>query len=227
MELEELKAAWLTNNTILEKSLKMNQHNLELIQTQKVVSSLSPLYRHRILEIILHSIVIMLILIFLFQNITEYPYAASAVALLIMYGILTANAVLQIKLLTLIDFSQNLASLQETLVRLQTHIVNYSRLHVLFIPVYLAYPVVLTKIIKDFDLTLFNSFDIIKQSNGAWWTVQIIVALVFIPLGIWFYKQITFKNIHKTWVKNYITKMTGRRITKSLEFLKEIQDLKS
>jgi hypothetical protein len=147
------------------------------------------------------------------------PYAASAFGLLLMYGVLTFSAMKQIKLLTAIDYGQDLATIQRTLVLLQTHIVNYSRLSVLFIPAFLAYPTIITEVIKDYDITIWSNFDIIRQSNGAWWSVQIISILVLAPLGIWFYRQISFKNIDKRWVRQYIAKMTSKRITKALELL--------
>lgn len=226
MELSELKTVWLDNNSKLEKSLKLNEQYIELVQTLKVSSNLSPLYWHRTIELMLHLICIGLLLIFLAQNIYQFPYAASALGLLVMYAVLTFGAIKQIKLLTAIDYSQDLATIQRTLVLLQTHIVSYSRLSVLFIPAFLAYPTVITEVIKDYDITIWSNFDIIRQSNGAWWTVQIISILVFVPFGIWFYGQISFKNIDKKWVKDYISKMTSRRISKALEFLKEVEDLR-
>jgi hypothetical protein len=226
MELDEIKTAWLNNDLKLEKSLKLNEQSIELIQTLKVASNLSPLYWHRIIELVLHLICIGLLLIFFVQNIYQFPYAASAFGLLLMYGVLTLSAIKQIKLLTAVDYGQDLATIQRTLALLQTHIVNYSRLSVLFIPAFLAYPTIITEVIKDYDITIWSNFDIIRQSNGAWWSVQIISILVLVPLGIWFYRQISFKNMDKRWVRQYIAKMTSKRITKALELLKEVEDLK-
>ena len=48
MELDELKTMWQSNDAKLEKSLKLNEQSIELIQTQKVASKLTPLYRQRV-----------------------------------------------------------------------------------------------------------------------------------------------------------------------------------
>ena len=68
MELDELKTMWLSNDAKLEKSLKLNEQSIELIQTQKVASKLTPLYRQRVVECIFHSIAIVLLVGFLFKN---------------------------------------------------------------------------------------------------------------------------------------------------------------
>jgi len=146
--------------------------------------------------------------------------------LLAFYITTFLNAVKQIRIISSMDYSKNLATIQSSLVVLQTHILNYAKLTVLFIPTFLAYPVILTKVIKDFNIKALAGFDIIKQSGGNWWSVQLIVFVVLIPLGIWFYNEVSYKNIDKNWVKKFIRQSSGKRVTKALEFLKELQSLK-
>ena len=226
MELDELKTMWKSNDEKLEKSLKVNERNIELIQAQKVASKLTPLYHQRLIECIFHSIAIVLLIGFLFMNVSEAPYALSAVALLAFYITTLINALKQIRLIKNADFNSDLATMQSLLLMLQTHIVNYAKLAILFIPTFLAYPTVITKVIKDFDIKALADFDIIAKSNGSWWTVELVALLVLVPIGIWFYKEVTYKNMDKKWVKNFIQKSSGTRVTKALEFLKELQGLR-
>jgi hypothetical protein len=226
MELDELKTMWLSNDAKLERSLKMNEQSIDLIQAQKLTSRLTPLYRQRVVECIFHSIAIIVLIAFVFTNISELPYALSAVALLAFYTTTLMNALKQINLIKDLDFNNNLVTMQSSLVMLQTHIVNYAKLAVLFIPSFLAYPVILTKIIKDFDIKALAEFDIIEKSNGSWWTLELVGLIILVPLGIWFYKEVSYKNMDQKWVKNFIQKSSGTRVTKALEFLKELQDLK-
>lgn len=226
MELDELKIMWQSNDAKLEKSLKLNEQNIELLQTQKVSSKLTPLYRQRVIECMFHFIAIVLLLAFLFKNLGQFPYAISAISLLIFYTMTFINALKQINLIKNMDFNKDLATMQSSLVLLQAHVVNYAKLAILFIPTFLAYPTIISKVIKDFNLKAFADFDIIAKSNGSWWTAQMVAFIILIPLGIWFYNKITYKNMDKKWVKNYILKSSGTRITKSLEFLQELQRLK-
>jgi len=226
MELDELKTMWLSNDVKLEKRLKLNEQTIELIQTQKVTSKLAPLYRQRVIECIFHIIAIILLIGFLFISISQLPYALSAIALLAFYITTLVNAIKQIQLIKSMDFNTDLATMQSSLVMLQTHIINYAKLSILFIPTFLAYPTVLTKVIKDFDLKTFADFDIIAKSNGSWWTLQMVAFIVLIPLGIWFYKKVTYKNMDEKWVRRFIQQSSGTRVTEALEFLKELQSLK-
>ncbi len=226
MELDEIKAMWLANDAKLEKSLELNEQSIASLQTQKVESNLAPLYRQRVVESIFHSAAIGLLACFLTKNFFQFPYAASAVVLLAFYITTLLNALKQINIIKTVDYSKDLATIQSALVMLQTHIINYAKLTVLFIPTFLAYPVIFTKVIKDFNIKALAGFDIIKQSNGNWWLVQLIVFIVLIPLGIWFYKQVSYKNVEKKWVKNFIRQSSGTRVMRALEFLKELQTLK-
>ncbi len=226
MELDNLKTMWLLNDNKLEKGLKLNEQTIALIQAQKVVSKLVPLYRQRVVEIIFHSIAILLLTAFLAINFFQFSYAVSAFALLAFYVATFINALKQIKLIKSMDYNNDLATLQSSLIALQTHILYYAKLSVLFIPSFLAYPVIVSKVIKDFNIKAFADFDIIRQSNGNWWTVQAVTFIILIPLGAWFYKEISYKNLHKGWVKKFIQKSSGTRVTKALEFLKELQTLK-
>jgi hypothetical protein len=47
-----------------------------------------------------------------------------------------------------------------------------------------------------------------------------------IPIGVWLYREISYKNINKKWVKNIIEKSAGNSVTKAMEFLKELEEFK-
>lgn len=225
MELDELKKMWLSNEEKLDKLLHLNEQSLALIRTQKLASKLAPLYRQRVIELVFHTVAILLLAGFLVKNIFRFPYAASAIVLLAFYITTFSNALTQANMIKRMDYSKDLASIQSSLVVLQTHMLNYAKLTVLFIPTFLAYPVILTGVIKDLNIKAFAGFDIIKQSHGNWWPVQLVAFIILIPLGLWFYKEVSYKNLHKKWVKDFIRLSFGTRTTKALEFLKELQSL--
>ncbi len=226
MELDELKAVWQANDQHLDKSLKLNEQHIEQIQTRKVASRLTPLYRQRVIECLFHIGAIVLMAVFLFENFSDAPYALSAVALLAFYTITLLNSLKQVNLIKQLDFNKDLATMQSSLVMLQTHIVNYAKMGILFIPAFLTYPAIITKVIKDYHIKFLADFDIIAKSNGTWWTIQFWMFIVLIPIGVWFYNEVSYKNINKDWVRNFIQKSSGKRVTKALQFLKELQDLK-
>jgi hypothetical protein len=225
MELNELKSMWQTYDAKIEKTLKLNQRVVEELQSQKVKSKLSPLFWQRVIELVFHCAAIALLSVFLYWNFYNLPYAASAVLLIAFYTIALLNAVKQIRIIKQMDYSNDIISIQSSLVLLQTNFLNYARLSVLCIPTFLAYPVVVSKAIKDLHLTFFKDFDIIAASHGNWWNAQFISTIVLIPLCIWVYKQVSYKNIHKEWVNKFIQRSSGARVRKSIEFMNELQSL--
>ena len=226
MELNEIRSIWQAYDSKLEKTLKLNQHCLEIIQSHNVKSKLAPLFWHRIIELTLHTIALFLLVGFLYMNFFEFRYAASAVLLIAFYMVAIVNCLKQINIIRQMDYSNDIVSIQSSLVMLQTNIINHARLAVLCIPTFLAYPVVVSKAIADFNIKTFGDFDIIAQSHGSWWTAQLAASIVLIPLCIWFYREVSYKNIHKEWVKNTIEKYAGTRVKKAMQFIKELESLK-
>jgi hypothetical protein len=227
MELNEFKTMFQSYNAKIEQTLKLNQHFMESLQAQKIRSDMSKILWQRIFEIAFHTISILLLLVFLFVNFYDFPYAVSALLLLAFYGILFTGCLRQIFIIKQMDYSNDIVSIQSSLVMLQTNILTFAKLTVLCVPVLLAYPIVISKALEELNITIFGNFDLIASSHGNWWTAQIIASVVLIPLGIWIYRQVNYKNINKEWVRAYIETSTSRSVRKSLEFLKELQSLKA
>jgi hypothetical protein len=226
MELEELRSAWISNNEKLEKKIRINEAQIELIQKQRVASKLAPLFWQRIVEMAFHAAVIVLLLVFLFKHTDELPYAISAISLLGFYILLFINAFNLARIVRKIDYNQDLGGLQGSLTLLQTRYLTYAKMTVLFIPVFLSYPVVVSKVIQDYQIGALAEFDVIARSNGSWWTMQLVVLCVMTPLGIWFYREVNYRNMHKKWVRDFIRKSSGKRVEKAMEFLNELQHMK-
>jgi hypothetical protein len=226
MDLDQLKSVWQQYDAKLQKALTLNVRFLEIIEKQKVKSKLTPLFVQKVIETLLHGAVIALLLIFLAGNLSEYRYAMSAAVLLAFYGVAIKSSISQMLTIGKIDYSDDIVSLQKHLATLQADNLNYARLSVLCMPTFLAYPAVVSKAIKDWDLTYFSAFDIIAQSNGSWWSAQFVSSVVLIPLCIWAYTQLTRNNIHKPWVRNFIAMSSGRRVTSALDFVNELESLK-
>ncbi len=218
MELNELKTIWKAYDTKLEKSLKLNLRCLEMIQAQKIKSKLTPLLWLRVFEAIVHIAAIMWTGNFLFAHFFEVQFSVSAAVLMLFFIIAFSNCLIQIIIIKQIDYSENIISIQRKLNMLQSYIINYIRLTFLVIPTWLAYPVILFKAVANFD--------IISQFYRPWWQWNIAFTIIIIPICVWLYRQISYKNIHKKWVKFIIEKSAGSSVTKALEFIKELDELK-
>lgn len=226
MELEQLKSAWHTFDAKIQKSINLNVRFLEMIESQKVKSKLRPLLWGKTIETALHGIVIGLLVAFLVNHVSDVRYFASGLVLFGFYVVAIRNSIKQVKIIRRIDYSQDVVSIQKDLTSLRSGNLNYAKMTILCIPTFLAYPPVISQAIKDLNLTFFSAFDIIAQSNGAWWSAQFASSIVLIPLCIWVYSQLNHRNIDKPWVKDFIAKSSGKRVTGALEFMNELDHLK-
>lgn len=226
MEIDELKTMWHTHITKLEESTKINLHTLDLIQSQRVKSVLKPLLIKNIVVLIFHLATIIALLVFLAFNILNVKYAISALMLLGYYILLFVNSYKQIMEIRNIDKNRDVVSMQSSLAKLKTHILNFIRISVLTIPALLSFPVVVPKAFADLNINFFNGFDMIRHTNGAWWLVEIIAFAVLIPVGIWFYRQVTPFNIEKSWVRRLINSTTNKSVGKAIQYLNEMKEIK-
>lgn len=218
MELEEIKTMWQLHEAKLERSLQLNRHCLEMIQKQKVRAKLAPLLWQRTVELALHVLVIGWLTSFLFKNISGWPYAASAIVLILFFGIAFANCLRQVILIKRMDYGNDILTIQSELNRLQIHIVDYVRLTFLCLPTWLAYPIIAFKALTGFDF--------IARLHGAWWTGNLLFSLLMLVPCLWLYFQVSYRNIHKNWVRKFIQISSGQRVAKAMEFIKEMEALK-
>ncbi|MBL7697765.1 MAG: hypothetical protein JNK79_06385 [Chitinophagaceae bacterium] len=226
MELDQLKAVWHTYDVKIQKALNLNVRFLEMVESQKVKSKLRPLFWGKAIETVLHTLVIALLLAFVLNHVSDVNYFASGLILLGFYGVAISNSISHVRIINRIDYSQEVVSIQKDLAALRSGNLNYAKMTILCIPTFLAYPPVISQAIKDLDLTYFSAFDIIAQSNGSWWLAQFSSSLVLIPLCAWMYTQLNQRNIHKPWVKDFIEKASGKRVSGALEFMNELDQLK-
>lgn len=225
MELDELKFVWQTFDAKVQKSLNLNVRFMAMVQAQKVKSKLTLLYWGKLFETAAHGIVMALLVAFLVNNFSDMRNFSSGLLLFLLYGVAIGNSSKQMRVIRRIDYSEDIVSIQKNLALLQADTLNYARLTILCIPTLLAYPPVVSKAIKDLNLTYFSEFDIIAQSGGSWWAAQFVSSIVLIPLCVWTYSQLTSRNIHKPWVKDFIDKASGKRVRNAVEFARELDEL--
>jgi hypothetical protein len=225
MELDELITVWQSNDAKIDKTVQLNVNTFDQIVSQKVKSALKPLLWQRIMEISFHSATLILLFAFLY-NLNQLPYAISAIVLIAFYGFLLINCLKQIQIIRNIGNNPDIVSMQKALAKIQIHLLYFVRLSVLCIPAFLSYPIVVSKAFTDLNIMMFGDFDLLQKSGGAWWYAEMITYIILIPLGIWFYKQVSTKNMHKKWVAQIIKRSSSARVAKASEYLNELDELK-
>jgi hypothetical protein len=227
MELDELITIWQAGDAKMNNAVKLNSGTLDLILSQKVKSALKSVWWQRVIELSCHFIALILLFAFLLYNIQQMRYAVSAIVLIVFYSFLFINCLKQIQIIMGSANMESLVSKQKSLMKIQTHLLTFTRLSVLCIPAFLSYPVVVSKAFDDLDITIFGDFDLLKITNGTWWYAELIAYIVLIPLGLWFYNQVNIKNIHKAWVARIIKTSSSRRVAKAINYLSELNEFKT
>jgi hypothetical protein len=226
MELNEIKPLWEMYDKKLEAAVKLNQRFISLIEAEKVKSSLAPLFWRRIAEGTLQMGCMVFLMVFLARNFFEPVYCFSAIVLIAFYMVAFMNSIKQLVIIKRMDYSSDIVTIQSGLAMLQANNLKYARMVILFIPACLAFPGVVLKALRDLHINAFANIDMMTLSGGHWWTAQLATTLALIPLGIWCYTQLSYKNVHKKWVRDFIERSSGRRVRKAVEFMKELHSLK-
>jgi len=226
MELNEIMPLWEMYDKKLEHAVKLNLRFIHLIEAEKVKSSLAPLFRRRIAEVIIQTGWMLLLVVFLVNNFFQPAFAVSAAVLFVFFIFAFINSTKQLIIIKRMDYSSDIVTIQSSLVMLRANNLNFARMVILFIPACLSFPVVFFRAMQDFHIRVFQNIDIITLTGGHWWTAQLAVTLSLVPIGIWCYTQLTYKNMHKKWVRDFIERSSGRRVRKALEFMRELHSLK-
>ncbi len=214
MELEALKKSWEQYDKKLDQYLKLNQRIFKEMNLTKTRSSLLSILIFRIVEAVIFLAAILALGTFIGNHCGSFQFVIPAAILQIFAITGLAGSIGQIALISQIDFAAPITKMQKKLEQMKMHMIQTARIMILSIPFYLAYIVL--------GFKLFFGVDIVAQGNPDWWLANIILSLLFIPLAVWIYRKLSWKNMHIPWVKGFFYSAGGRQMTKAMDFLREI-----
>jgi hypothetical protein len=110
-----------------------------------------------------------------------------------------------------LDYSKSITDTQKKLSELQASTFN-TRFLLLQTPFY---------------TTWFWSTGMINGMGMNFWLISVPITLAFTALAIWLYKNLTFENMHKKWVRNLVNSTPEHTsVFKAVDFLNEIEEFK-
>ena len=225
MEDSELKKLWQSYDQKLEEakllnmqSWALNLQSFEMLQSHKAKSKLTSLKTLRIVEVCLLIATLIYLGSFLFMHFAEPWFAISAAALMIFFTVALSNCIRQLVIIAQVKYSNNILDIQQKLTLLQSHLNNYIRLVFLCLPAYLAFPII--------GFKALYGIDIVRVFDHSWLVSQIVFSILLVPVCIWLFKQVSYKNIYKKWVRNIIEKSAGNSVSEAMQFIREIEDFK-
>lgn len=211
MEDFSLKNIWSSYDNVLEKSINLNTHLLEELQKQKIRFSFRSLLHAKIFGLAIGIACILSMAWVLFYFHSQVIFTISFSMIFIFNMIATVGYIRHIFLIAHLNFSKSIANTQEKLASLQAAIIRHFRILCLQLPFY---------------TTLFIPDILLKEGSVTYWAVQGTVTALFILAAVWLYKNISYKNINKKWLKKLIEGDGGTTVSKAIVFIKEIGEFK-
>jgi hypothetical protein len=212
MEEQELKDLWRSYDKKLDTLLEVNFRQLKELQTQKAKTKINSFVINQVVGIILGVIWIGFLFMLVYYSLGKNIYFTVSVALIGVFNVIAVAAYIRhVIMIKQININDNITEAQKKLAKVQSSFNNVGRFLILQTPFY---------------CTFYLSNEMILNGDATFWIIQIPVTLFFTFISIWLYKNLTYENIHKKWVRIMMDSFGGKTMRKAMEFLKEIEDFK-
>jgi hypothetical protein len=214
----ELKQLWQTSNERLEKSLKINEEQVEDIQQLKIQHYLSSMKPVKIFAVFIALIwvgvgVPLLWVIFMngYEQANKFFLFSATIQVLIT---LISLAVYVYQLITIynVDITETVLKTQNSLAKLKTSTLWITRILFLQLPVW---------------TTFYWNASMLENGNWLLWIIQGVVTILFAYTAIWLFLNIKIENKDKKWFQLIFKGKEWTPLMKSMELLNKIKEFKS
>ncbi|MGC4099898.1 hypothetical protein [Ferruginibacter sp.] len=213
MENISLTELWKAQNAKLERSLQLNLFLLNSLQKDKAKSKLDKLARFKSFAVVLGVIWGAFLGVLIYGNQFSNLYFEVSVIIIFLFNLYACIAYIrQIHFIKKLDYSDSVLNTQKKLASLQVSTINTTGVLMLQLPFYTTWFYTHEQVLHDhrFQLISFTS------------------TFIFALIGIWLYRNIHSKNIHKKWLRSFMN--VGPEyssITEARDFLSEIEAFQS
>ncbi|PWT98788.1 MAG: hypothetical protein C5B52_11650 [Bacteroidetes bacterium] len=216
MDLQELKLIWSLYNEKLESNVKLNNLVLKKLILQNTKHKLNK----ALVALAIEALAFFIFLFFIVNFALAFHHSVSVFISCIVLGIFgitgLAGIISQIGLISEIKFDLPVVEIQKKIERVKMQGILFLKIALMSIPFYMCYVIL--------GFRLIWGVDIFVQGDKAWWWSQIILSVgVFLPLCIWLWKKISYKNIHIKWVRALVERTTYKQLSYAMENLKETE----
>jgi hypothetical protein len=212
MEELEMKQLWRAYDMKLEKSLQLNQKIIRDMQTLRAEDNISSFRRNQVFNVILGILWIIFLVYLVFHGMSDIYFVVS-VGLIAVFNIFAVAAYIRhLALLNEVNITDSITGVQEKLAAIQTSLNNVGRILILQTPLY---------------CTFWYNQQLIDHGGTQFWAINLIIVALFTAASVYLFNTLTYKNIHRKWVKAVIESFGGKKLSKAMEFLNEIEDYKA
>jgi len=209
MEDITLKELWKAQDIKLEKSLQLNLHLLNTLQKDKAKSKLNKLANFKLFAVALGIIWCAFLGLLIYGNYFKNMYFEISLVIILLFNIYACiSNIKQIIFIKKLDYSDTIIGTQKKLAALQVSTINITRILLLQLPFYSTWFYTHQLVMHDtrFQLIAFSC------------------TLVLVLVAIWLYRNVSFKNMHKKWLRVFMNMGPEyKSITEARDFLSEIE----
>jgi hypothetical protein len=218
MEDIQLQDLWKDYNNRMEdakmlniRSLALNFESFAMLQHNKAKAKLRSLLLPKILAIIFGVTFIWFVTEIFLRYYRNVYFAVSAGCIILLTFITILDYIKQIFIIADMNFSDNLVQTQQKLVFLQTSIIRSVRVSFLQLPFY---------------STFYITQEMIQSGGNAFWIFMSIFTGLFTAIALFLYKNISYKNVNRKWVRSLLSGSGGKSVIKAMEYINEIEEFK-
>jgi hypothetical protein len=212
MEEIDIKQLWQAYDAKLERSLQLNHKIIKEMQTQKAEDKISSFRRNQVFGVV-GGILWILLLVFLVFHALNNIYFVISVGLIALFNIFAvATYIWHLEMLSHVNITDSITGAQQKLATIQTSLNNVGRMMILQAPLY---------------CTFWYSQQLVDHAGATFWLINLVIVAFFVVVSIYLFKTLTYKNIHRKWVKAFMESFGGKALSKAMEFLNEIEDYKT
>ncbi|MEZ2337414.1 hypothetical protein AB6735_17345 [Mucilaginibacter sp. RCC_168] len=211
MEESKIKQLWQEYDLKLEKSLQLNYKIIREMQTKKIEDHINSFRRNQVLGVVA-GILFTVSLGFLVINSLNNIYFAISIGLIALFNIFAVASYLRhLIMLERISIADTITGTQEKLAAIQSSLNMVGRIMILQTP---------------FWCTFWYNQQLVDHGGATFWAINLTVLALFTILSVYLFNTLTYKNIHRKWVRSFVESFGGKKIIKAMEFLKEIEEYK-
>jgi len=215
MEAIELKKIMGAYDNKLDKTLSLNISSIKKLQLDKSQNSTRKILRNRIFEVVIFSFLAIFLGWYIVNNWNQTHLAISGIIVHVFVLIALVGSIGQIVLLQQIDFSKPIVEIRKKIELVNSHGLLFVKLIFLSAPVWWSYAIVSIDLFLGVDLYVHLDTDFVIR-------YLVVNLLLIIPL-IWFLNKLSYKNLHIRWIRKTIGLFTGKKTSKALNFLNDIE----
>lgn len=212
MEELDIKQIWHAYEAKLERSLQLNYKIIKEMQTQKAEDNINAFRRNQVFGIV-GGIIWILILVFLVLHTLNNIYFVVSVGLIALFNVFAVGTYIwHLEMLSHVNINDSITGVQQKLASIQTSLNNVGRILILQAPLY---------------CTFWYNQQLVDHGGTTFWAINLTIVALFVAISIYLFKTLTYKNIHRKWVKAFTESFGGKKLSKAMEFLNEIEDYKT